>query len=123
MNTITDRQLSAEDIIQMIGRVDERLEPLRRIFGFEPYEGVYRLGEWGYVSEDEYKQAFQNEPEWAEPCYMLVGNDPDALELWAETYRKRGLQGLNDEIADMFDGDCPDTIFWTQASEEGSMSN
>ena len=49
--------ITAKDIADMVERVDAKLLPLCDYEGFEPYEGIYRLGDYGYVTEtDVYKR-------------------------------------------------------------------
>ena len=122
MDTITaNRQPEAADIIRMVERVNRRLLPQARFDGFKPCEGVYRVGDKGYVTEDAYERAFTGEPEWAKDCYMLQGNDSDMVEEWAEAYRDEGLKGLEAELDWMFRSDHADAVFWTQADERGNM--
>lgn len=45
--------ITVKDVADMVERVDEKLSPLTRYDGFQPYEGIYRLGDWGYVTETE----------------------------------------------------------------------
>lgn len=66
--------ITAKDITDMAERVDAKLLPLCDYEGFEPYEGIYRLGDYGYVTETEYNAAFKGEPYWAQDAYMLEGN-------------------------------------------------
>lgn len=54
--------ITAKDIADMVERVDAKLLPLCDYEGFEPYEGIYRLGDYGYVTETEYNAAFKGEP-------------------------------------------------------------
>ncbi len=117
----TERHLTADDIIRMGERVDTRLRPLCRLEGFDPNGGVYRLGDMGYVGEEEYLRAFEKEPEWARDCYMLHGNEPDEAGYWAEAYEEGGTKRLEEELEDMFDLDHADTVFWTEADENGRM--
>lgn len=42
--------ITVKDVADMVERVDEKLSPLTRYDGFQPYEGIYRLGDWGYVT-------------------------------------------------------------------------
>ena len=103
----------------MVLRVDRRLQPLVRIEGFEPGEGIYRLGDSGYVTEKEWDDAFRDEPEWAERAYMLDGNMPGHTCRWARLYNEEGVDGLAGETDRMFDDDQADTVFFTEADEEG----
>ena len=120
MQTI-ERHLTANGIIRMAERVDTRLRPLCRLEGCDPNGGVYRLGDMGYVGEEEYLRAFENEPEWARDCYMLHGNEPDKAGYWAEAYVEGGTKRLEEELEDMFDLDHADTVFWTESDENGRM--
>lgn len=38
--------ITVKDVADMVERVDEKLSPLTRYDGFQPYEGIYRLGDW-----------------------------------------------------------------------------
>ena len=51
--------ITAKDITDMVERVDAKLTPKCRYDGFQPCEGIYRLGDYGYVSETEYDAAFE----------------------------------------------------------------
>ena len=66
--------ITVKDVADMVERVDEKLSPLTRYDGFQPYEGIYRLGDWGYVTETEYNKAFEHEDGWAQDAYILDGN-------------------------------------------------
>ena len=37
--------ITVKDVADMVERVDEKLSPLTRYDGFQPYEGIYRLGD------------------------------------------------------------------------------
>lgn len=39
--------ITVKDVADMVERVDEKLSPLTRYDGFQPYEGIYRLGDLG----------------------------------------------------------------------------
>ncbi|WP_226805692.1 hypothetical protein [Bifidobacterium eulemuris] len=104
----------------MVGRVDARLYPLARRGGFEPCEGIYRLGDWGYVREDDYLAAFEPEPEWAATVYMLDGNRPDEAGEWCRLYNTGGVDALDRRLTDSFIREDPDCVFYTTANDDGS---
>ena len=42
--------ITAEDITDMVDRVDAKLTPKCRYDGFQPCEGIYRMVYYGYVT-------------------------------------------------------------------------
>lgn len=85
--------------------------------GFEPYTDIIRIGDWGYVTQAAWDEAFKDRPSWAEDAYQLEANLGrfDACDLIAAAYAKGGDQALQD-MAEEID---PEVVFWAQADEEG----
>lgn len=110
--------ITAKDIADMVERVDAKLLPLCDYEGFEPYEGIYRLGDYGYVTETEYNAAFEGEPYWAQDAYMLEGNGVGCGRI-ARLYNDGDVEALSDYINERFDNDQMDDVFYTEATEEG----
>ncbi|NEG55449.1 hypothetical protein GFD21_06645 [Bifidobacterium sp. SMA15] len=112
--------ITAKDVMDMVERVDARLFPLCDYENFEPYQGVYRLGDSGYVTEEQYMAAFDGEPYWAETAYMVEGNGVEASRI-AEILNTEDLAGLSEFLDEMFDTDNADYVFYTEATEEGTV--
>lgn len=112
-------KIYADDIQAMVERVDAKLAPLCDYEGFQPCEGIYRLGDWGYVTETEWNKAFENEECWASDAYMLNGNGVDN-GIISRLVNERG-SALSDYINERFDDDEMDDVFYTEATEEGEV--
>ena len=110
--------ITAEDITDMVDRVDAKLTPKCRYDGFQPCEGIYRLGDYGYVTETEHDAAFEGEPYWARDAYMLEGNGVGHGRI-ARLYNDGDVEALSDYINERFDNDQMDDVFYTEATEEG----
>lgn len=110
-------QIEAQDVRGMVDQVDARLLPQCDIEGFEPYTDIIRIGDWGYVTQAAWEEAFKDRPSWAEDAYQLEANLGrfDACDLIAAAYAKGGDQALQD-MAEEID---PEVVFWAQADEEG----
>lgn len=111
-------KIYADEIKAMVERVDAKLAPLCDYEGFKPYEGIYRLGDWGYVTETEYNAAFEGEAGWAQDAYMLEGNGVGHGRI-ARLYNDGDVEALSDYINERFDNDQMDDVFYTEATEEG----
>ena len=110
--------ITVKDVADMVERVDEKLSPLTRYDGFQPYEGIYRLGDWGYVTETEYNKAFEHEDGWAQDAYMLEGNGVGYGRI-ARLYNDGDVEALSDYINERFNNDQMDDVFYTEATEDG----
>ena len=110
--------ITAKDIKDMVERVDVKLTPKCRYENFQPYEGIYRLGDYGYVAETEYDAAFEGEPEWARDAYMLEGNGVGCGKI-ARLHNDCGVEALSAYVSERFDDDLMDDVFYTEATEEG----
>ena len=110
--------ITAEDITDMVDRVDAKLTPKCRYDGFQPCEGISRLGDYGYVTETEYDAAFEGEPYWARDAYMLEGNGVGHGRI-ARLYNDGDVEALSDYVNERFDNDQMDDVFYTEATEEG----
>jgi hypothetical protein len=63
--------VSQEDIEELVARIDRRLAAVAETSGFLPYEGPEHVGEFGYITEKQFDDAFAYEPKWAKPAYWL----------------------------------------------------
>jgi len=86
--------ITVKDVADMVERVDEKLSPLTRYDGFQPYEGIYRLGDWGYVTEpvpvpeDESKWAGEDEflDDEPAPITQEIAEVPPKVNTFAVSY-------------------------------------
>ena len=99
--------ITVKDVADMVERVDEKLSPLTRYDGFQPYEGIYRLGDWGYVTETEYNKAFEHEDGVSHTRISQLINEDDTGK------------AISDYINERFNNDQMDDVFYTEATEEG----
>lgn len=119
-NTTSFRKpITIQDVADMVERVDSRLLESCRYEEFEPGEGIYRIGDYGYVTVDEWAQAFKGEPAWAEPIYMLDANQCDRQDEWTLIYDACGIDGLSRRLDEQFEHDQADVCFYTEADDEG----
>lgn len=107
--------LTEQDVRDLVARVDDRLRPYTDPDDLEEGEGVYHLGDFGYVRADVYKKAFEGEPEWAHIMYMLDGNEPDRDAEWVGIYNTGGLAALGKALDRQFDEDRADYVYYTTA--------
>lgn len=111
--------ITVKDVADMVERVDEKLSPLTRYDGFQPYEGIYRLGDWGYVTETEYNKAFEGEAGWAQDAYILDGNGVSHTRISQLINEDDTGKAISDYINERFDNDQMDDVFYTEATEDG----
>lgn len=111
--------ITVKDVADMVERVDEKLSPLTRYDGFQPYEGIYRLGDWGYVTETEYNKAFEHEDGWAQDAYILDGNGVSHTRISQLIDEDDTGKAISDYINERFNNDQMDDVFYTEATEEG----
>ena len=111
--------ITVKDVADMVERVDEKLSPLTRYDGFQPYEGIYRLGDWGYVTETEYNKAFEREDGWAQDAYILDGNGVSHTRISQLIDEDDTGKAISDYINERFNNDQMDDVFYTEATEEG----
>ena len=114
--------ITVKDVADMVERVDEKLSPLTRYDGFQPYEGIYRLGDWGYVTETEYNKAFEHEDGWAQDAYILDGNGVSHTRISQLINEDDTGKAISDYINERFNNDQMDDVFYTEATEEGECS-
>ncbi|MBS6717060.1 MAG: hypothetical protein KH250_07355 [Bifidobacterium longum] len=110
--------ITVKDVADMVERVDEKLSPLTRYDGFQPYEGIYRLGDWGYVTETEYNKAFEHEDGWAQDAYILDGNGVSHTRISQLINEDDTGKAISDYINERFNNDQMDDVFYTEATEE-----
>lgn len=111
--------ITVKDVADMVERVDEKLSPLTRYDGFQPYEGIYRLGDWGYVTETEYNKAFEGEAGWAQDAYILDSNGVSRATICHLINEDDDGKAISDYINECFDDDQMDNVFYTEATEDG----
>ena len=107
--------LTEQAVCDLVARVDDRLRPYTDPDDLEEGEGVYHLGDFGYVRADVYAKAFEGEPEWARDMYMLDGNEPDRDAEWVGLYNTGGLAALDRALDRQFDEDRADYVYYTTA--------
>lgn len=99
---------------------NERLRPFVKD-SFEPYEGVYRINDFGcYVSEEDWERVWATLHSWCEHAFMLSGNtdDPD--------FDSELVMDMSPAEIDEAWGNLPDDldfgyVFYTEADEEGRV--
>lgn len=111
--------ITVKDVADMVERVDEKLSPLTRYDGFQPYEGIYRLGDWGYVTETEYNKAFEGEAGWAQDAYILDSNGVSRATICHLINEDDDGKAISDYINECFDKNQMDNVFYTEATEDG----
>lgn len=84
-----------------------------------PVEGIYRLGDWGYVTETEYNKAFEHEDGWAQDAYILDGNGVSHTRISQLINEDDTGKAISDYINERFNNDQMDDVFYTEATEEG----
>lgn len=102
--------ITVKDVADMVERVDEKLSPLTRYDGFQPYEGIYRLGDWGYVTETEYNKAFEHEDGWAQDAYILDGNGVSHTRISQLINEDDTGKAISDYINERFNNDQMDDV-------------
>lgn len=114
-----EMKIYADEIKAMVERVDAKLAPLCDYGGFKPYEGIYRLGDWGYVTETEYNKAFEGEAGWAQDAYILDSNGVSRATICHLINEDDDGKAISDYINECFDSDQMDNVFYTEATEDG----
>ncbi|MGO5374276.1 hypothetical protein [Bifidobacterium thermophilum] len=116
--------ITANDIDTIVTAIDKRLIPQTR--DFDEYDempgcnGIYRIGDYGYVSEAQWEQAFADQPEWAPLAYELEANmyGDNSSEKVAAIAREGGMKALQGEADRLLDNDMFETVYYTEAGQE-----
>lgn len=116
----TVRNITVEQARDMIDSIDTSLTPECRDFDtYTETDDIWRIGDYGYVDADVYKQAFRDyeerngKTEWARPMYVLEGNQPNRLEYFVEAYNLGGMPMLNGLLDAQFDNGNADEVYMT----------
>lgn len=83
----------------MIKEIDIRLIPeLRDLDDYSEKQGIYRIGDYGYVPEEIFDKAFDdymdNGADWAKTLYILEANQPVYLQFFVQAYNYGGMELL-----------------------------
>ena len=109
MTTNNEKPIGKNVLRGILDKPYEAFKDVQR-FDFEPYEGIYRLGDcWGYVSESEFETYWEQYPEWHRKAWMLADNGQ---------YNFNDVAGMTiSEINDAYDDQdfCPEYAFYTTA--------
>lgn len=113
--TMNNEKPIGKNVLQEI--LDKPYEAFKNVqrFDFEPYEGIYRLGDcWGYVSESEFETYWEQFPEWHRKAWMLADNGQYDFDDVANM--------TISEINDAYDDPnfYPEYAFYTTANEDGT---
>lgn len=120
-----DMNLTIEQALDMILAIDNVLIPQCR--DFDTYggdDGIYRIGDFGYVPDEVFNQAFSDYidqcggDEWARLLYILEGNQPKLLETFVDGYNSSGKDALEAFLEEQFDNDDANTVYWTTGCDE-----
>lgn len=101
---------------EAMGRILDVTDELRACVRdeFEPYEGVYRLNDFGeYVSEEDWENVWAAYPGWWRKAWMLADNG----QLTANDVA--GMTVAEVEAAYDDPGFEPEFAFYTEAGEDG----
>ena len=120
MNT----NVTANDITAMTNTICDRLIPQTR--DFEEYDempgcnGIYRIADYGYVSEAQWDKAFADQPDWAPLTFELSSNmyGDDSDKTVAAILNKGGVKALGEEADRLLDNDMFETVYYTEAGQE-----
>jgi hypothetical protein len=114
MITNNENPIGKNVLREILDKPYKAFEDVQR-FDFEPYEGIYRLGDccW-YVSESEFETYWEQFPEWHRKAWMLADNGQ---------YDFDDVAGMTiPEIIEAYDDQdfCPEYAFYTTANEDGT---
>lgn len=115
--------ISIDMVRDMIREIDIRLIPqLRDLDDYSEKQGIYRIGDYGYVAEKIFDKAFDDYNEdygadWAGPLYMLEANQPEYLEFFVQAYNYGGLELLEHLLSLQFENDDADVVYYTTGSD------
>ena len=115
--------ISIDIVRDMIKEIDIRLIPqLRDLDDYSEKEGIYRIGDYGYVPEKIFDKAFDDYMEdygadWAKHLYMLEANQPEYLEFFIQAYNYGGSELLEHLLSLQFENDNADAVYYTTGSD------
>ena len=116
----TVRNLTVDQVCDMIRAIDTQLIPqCRDLDTYDEKDGVYRIGDYGYVSDKAYAKAFDDYveqcggAEWCRSLYMLEANQPELLEFYVMAYNIGGSGVLDVLLDKQFDDDNADNVYYT----------
>ena len=95
---------------------------LRDLDDYSEKQGIYRIGDYGYVPEKVFDKAFDDYTEdcgadWARPLYMLEANQPEHLEFFIQAYNYGGSELLEHLLGLQFENDDADVVYYTTGSD------
>ena len=83
---------------------------------FEPFEGVYRINDFGeYVSEEDWENVWADRPSWWPKAGMLADNG----QFTSDEVSRMRVEEIEAAYGDP--GFYPEFAFYTEADEEGMM--
>lgn len=115
--------ISIDIVRNMIKEIDIRLIPeLHDLDDYSENQGIYRIGDYGYVPENTFDKAFDDYKEdygadWAGPLYMLEANQPEYLEFFVQAYNYGGVELLQHLLSLQFENDNADVVYYTTGSD------
>lgn len=103
---------------EAMGRILDVTDELRACVRdeFEPYEGVYRINDFGeYVSEEDWLNVWAGYPAWWPKAWMLADNG----QFTSDEVSRMSVEEIEAAYGDpAFE---PEYAFYTDAGEEGMM--
>ncbi|RBP98471.1 hypothetical protein CRD60_00985 [Bifidobacterium aemilianum] len=110
-------RVSERHIEGLYKAVDDRLLPECRSDGFRPGEGIYRLGDYGAVTVDQWDQAMEQSgaPKDFALAYMLIGNG----DLSCGELSRIPVADWTSELTRLLDDSDLEYVYYTEADEEG----
>ena len=121
-NPFTQDTVSAGDITRMVETVDSQFEPMVRDYGDLPgTHPVYRIGDWGWVREDQWDAVFAPWPDWAPYAYEIDANAFDYEHLRdriASAVNHGGSTSLRQWCDALMDANQFDTVFYTEVGQD-----
>ena len=115
--------ISIDIVRDMIKEIDILLIPqLHDLDDYSEKQGIYRIGDYGYVPEKVFNKAFDDYTEdygadWARTLYMLEANQPEYLEFFIQAYNYGGLKLLDYLLSLQFENDDADVVYYTTGSD------
>ena len=115
--------ISIDIVRDMIKEIDIRLIPeLHDLDDYSEKQGIYRIGDYGYVPEKVFDKAFDDYTEdygadWAKTLYILEANQPEYLEFFIQSYNYGGLELLEHLLSLQFENDDADVVYYTTGSD------
>lgn len=117
--------VGADDITRMVETVDHAFEGMVRDYcEYDALPGVhpvYRIGDWGWVREDQWDTVFAPWPDWAPYAYEIDANALDyehLRERIACAVNHGGGTALKQWCDDLMDANQFDTVFYTEVGRD-----